>query len=130
MPIVATCSHCHTSFEAKDRLADKMVHCPKCGEALRISSGAATPGAKTFRGAPPLSRNLGDDVEIPIRDPLADRAAHGIARRKNRRKVIFWVALVLFLALIGIGIAVAYGEFRTIELPTTGAGSAAVPAAQ
>ncbi|EAQ77198.1 hypothetical protein [Blastopirellula marina] len=117
MPIVATCSHCHATFEANDRLADKNIRCPKCGEVIRISSGAATPGATTFRGAPAMSRNLMDDAEIPIKDPLADRAAHSLARKKFRRQLMLWSVLLTFVVIIGVGIFIAYEKVQTMKLP-------------
>lgn len=118
MPIVATCSHCQTTFEANERLADKKVRCPKCGEAIRLASGAATPGAKSFRGVPAMSRNLMDDAEIPIKDPLADRAALSLEKRKFRRRAMFWTVLLGFVALIGVGIAIAVEKAQSIKLPT------------
>ncbi|UUO06924.1 zinc-ribbon domain-containing protein [Blastopirellula sp. J2-11] len=127
MPIVATCSHCHATFEANDRLADKKIRCPKCGEVIRISSGAATPGATTFRGAPALSRNLMDDAEIPIKDPLADRAAHSLARKKFRRRLMLWSVLLTFVAIIGVGIYIAYQKVQTMKMPVAAAGGIIIP---
>ncbi|MCC9606492.1 zinc-ribbon domain-containing protein [Blastopirellula sp. JC732] len=127
MSIVATCSHCHATFEANERLADKKVRCPKCGEVTRLVAGAATPGATTFRGAPAMSRNLMDDAEIPIKDPLADRAAHSLARRKFRRQATLFGVLLMFVVMIGVGIAIAYEKAQTLKLPTTTSRDAPLP---
>ncbi|PQO44081.1 MJ0042-type zinc finger domain-containing protein [Blastopirellula marina] len=126
MPIVATCSHCQTTFEANDRLADKRVRCPKCGETIRLASGAATPGAKAFRGTPAMSRNLMDDAEIPIKDPLADRAALSLQKRNSRRQAIYWSVLLGFIVIIGVGIAIAVEKAQSIKLPTVSPSKGAV----
>ncbi|TWT38673.1 zinc ribbon domain-containing protein [Blastopirellula retiformator] len=129
MPIVATCSHCRATFEAAERLADKKVRCPKCGEPTRIVSGADTPGPKTFRGAPAMSRNLIDDAEIPLKDPLADRAAQSLAKRKFRRQVMMIGSLLILAVVLGIGAKIALQEASSLEIPvgSTARGAGAPP---
>lgn len=59
MPVKVKCSGCETVLNAPDRARGKAVKCPKCGTAVRVPAGEASPAKRK-----PASVASGDSAEF------------------------------------------------------------------
>jgi len=109
MAITITCPSCEAKLRVPDKLADKKIMCPKCGNPV-----IATDDSVQANEPGPVVLELAEPLEVEAVEPDEDEVPAGdqvrvLKRGKAHKKTSIWVYITA--GFLGTALVVAVGAF-------------------